>query len=189
MKSAWTLTNDFRKYLMNIHISFSFSHQCKALAENRWPMKVDNSTISFNHLSSLANYRVHKTHDVDQMTLENLCLNLLPEKSVFPVKEEEEEMVMKALKPLTEAGFLKLLSPDDFSPTDKLRNTSTLPINPAHTVPRTNVKFIYDPALHNSSQAYLETREINDSCGTVESAKEEAKERSPNDFDQYSYLA
>ncbi|VUZ56594.1 unnamed protein product [Hymenolepis diminuta] len=48
------------------------------------------------------------------MILEDLRLNLIPENVVFSAMEAEEMV--------TEVGFLKLFSPDDFSPINKFRN-------------------------------------------------------------------
>ncbi|VUZ47450.1 unnamed protein product, partial [Hymenolepis diminuta] len=207
VKSSETINDDFQKYLTDCNISLPLSYQCSVLSKSYWPIKAENSTIDLNHISSLADYRVHfeafyktkyskrnlcwalsvctaeckilyaddgrqytlqlfglhagvlslfETRDVDQMTLEDLRLNLMPVKSVSAdrseVKCDEEEIVKKAVKPLVDAGFLKLLRPDDLSSTNEYTEASIIALNRAYTNSDINVNLIYDSTLLNSEE-------------------------------------
>ncbi|KAM3171901.1 hypothetical protein ACTXT7_015637 [Hymenolepis weldensis] len=99
---------------------------------------------------------IFETRDVDQMVMEDLRLNLTPIKSASAdrpeVKCDEEEIVKNAVKPLVDAGFLKLLHPDDLSSTNEYTDGSIIALNRAYTNPDINVNLIYDSALLNSEE-------------------------------------
>lgn len=66
-----------------------------------------------------ATFSLFESRDVDQMTLGALRLNLLGESAVKD--PEGDEIVKKAVKPLVDAGFLKLYTPDGLSQTEEFK--------------------------------------------------------------------
>nr|CDS27998.1 Cullin 2 [Hymenolepis microstoma] len=105
------------------------------------------------HLTALhaATFTLFQSRKVDQMSLGALRLNLLGESVVED--SEADEILKKAVKPLVDAGFLKLLTPDDLSPTEEFKDSMIVALNRAYTNRHSKVKFLYNPALLLNSTA------------------------------------
>ncbi|VDO04941.1 unnamed protein product [Rodentolepis nana] len=98
-----------------------------------------------------ATFSLFELRDVDQMSLGALRLNLFGESVVED--PETDEILKKAVKPLVDAGFLKLLTPDGLSPTEEFKDSVIVALNRAYTNRHSKVKFFYNPALLLNSAA------------------------------------
>ncbi|VDK33999.1 unnamed protein product [Taenia asiatica] len=102
-----------------------------------------------------ATMMLFETHDVDQMTLSALRAGLLGDAGAAAVAAAEagghetqstsEDIVKKAVAPLIEAGFLRLLSSDGLHPTTVFEDDAIVALNRSFTSRHTKLKFIYSP--------------------------------------------
>ncbi|VDL61481.1 unnamed protein product [Hymenolepis diminuta] len=104
-----------------------------------------------------ATFSLFESRDVDRMTLGALRLNLLGESAV--ADPEGDEIVKKAVKPLVDAGFLKLYTPDGLLETEEFKNDVIVALNRTYTSRHTKVKFFYNPALLLNSVAPTGSKE------------------------------
>uniref|UniRef100_A0A0R3XBI1 CULLIN_2 domain-containing protein n=1 Tax=Hydatigena taeniaeformis TaxID=6205 RepID=A0A0R3XBI1_HYDTA len=166
-----------------------------------------------------ATMMLFEARDVDHMTLSALQTGLLGDAGAAAVAAAEagghetqsssEDIMKKAVAPLLEAGFLRLLSSDGLNPTTVFEDDAIVALNRGFTSRHTKLKFIYSPQTLLNTATGLKTCQHTDLVkGIIKLSKGRFQphislikrcietliekgylERNPNDPDQYNYMA